>query len=84
MKIELSKAEAKILYEYMKGKKISSVREYIVLQDIVSRLEREGDLERILMSEKKKNATNKEIHWDDNSFIFLNNWYCALFSNLCV
>lgn len=62
MKIELSKAEAKILYEYMKGKKISSVREYIVLQDIVSRLEREGDLERILMSEKKKNATNKEIH----------------------
>lgn len=54
MKIELSKAEAKILYEYMKGKKISSVREYIVLQDIVSRLEREGDFEHILMS--KKNA----------------------------
>nr|DAV29930.1 MAG TPA: hypothetical protein [Caudoviricetes sp.] len=27
------------MYAYLKGKRISSVREYIVLQDIMSRLE---------------------------------------------
>lgn len=39
MKLVLTKVEAKILHAYLKGKKISSVREYIVLQDIMSRLE---------------------------------------------
>lgn len=39
MSIELSKVEAKILHAYLKGKRISTVREYIVLQDIMSRLE---------------------------------------------
>ncbi|GEM_PF-6874334 len=40
MSIELSKAEAKILYAFLRGKRINSVRDYVVLQDIVSRLER--------------------------------------------
>lgn len=39
MRLVLTKVEAKILHAYMKGKRISSVREYIVLQDIMSRLE---------------------------------------------
>lgn len=39
MRLVLTKVEAKILYSYLKGKKISSVREYIVLQDLMSRLE---------------------------------------------
>lgn len=39
MRLVLTRVEAKILYAYLKGKRISSVREYIVLQDIVSRLE---------------------------------------------
>lgn len=39
MKLVLNKVEAKILYAYLKGKRISSVIEYIVLQDIMSRLE---------------------------------------------
>lgn len=45
MKLVLTKVEAKILYEYMKGKKINSVKEYIVLQDLLSRLEREFENE---------------------------------------
>lgn len=40
MRLVLTRVEAKILHEYMKGKKISSVREFIVLQEIVARLER--------------------------------------------
>lgn len=40
MRLVLTRVEAKILYKYMRGKKISSVREYIVLQDVVARLER--------------------------------------------
>lgn len=39
MKLVLTKVEAKILYAYLKGKRISSVKEYIVLQDIMSLLE---------------------------------------------
>lgn len=39
MRLVLTRVEAKILYAYLKGKRISSVREYIVLQDIMSRLE---------------------------------------------
>ena len=39
MRLVLTRYEAKILYAYLKGKRISSVRDYIVLQDIVSRLE---------------------------------------------
>lgn len=39
MRLLLTRVEAKILHAYMKGKRISSVREYIVLQDIMSRLE---------------------------------------------
>lgn len=39
MRLLLTRVEAKILYTYLKGKRISSVREYIVLQDIMSRLE---------------------------------------------
>ena len=39
MRLVLTRYEAKILYAYLKGKKISSVREYIVVQDLMSRLE---------------------------------------------
>ena len=39
MRLVLSREEANILYSYLKGKRIGSVREYIVLQDIMSRLE---------------------------------------------
>ena len=39
MRLVLTKVEAKILHAYLKGKRISTVREYIVLQDIMSRLE---------------------------------------------
>ena len=39
MRLVLTRVEAKILHAYLKGKKVSHVREYIVLQDIMSRLE---------------------------------------------
>lgn len=40
MRLLLTRVEAKILHAYLKGKKVSHVREYIVLMDIIARLER--------------------------------------------